>query len=567
MTVSTHTYTAVLLGSPDRPLSIKGGSLTLDAGRAPHVEGNLRVAVPVATALALLDPRMSARVQVTATSDLAGGVARTFNLGLRSRAVLHATGEVTLPLASDEALLEDYGPLADDTAAFSTQSSLRGVVNYVLSKIGASLAASPATDAAVSTYADSTNLITDPAYAGTSGGGYGGGNATLSADTTFPGGGRRGASLTSPTSSDSYLSLVPTVGLAYGVQPGRSYVFSASGSVRAAVGGTASARSRRLVVFYRTGSGAYTEVVSPAIPTTVMSGTNGTRVSVRFTIPAGVTEVFFRAYHGHTSGSITWALFRLSEATEDPTDVDYYDGASPTTAGYSYAWTGSTNASTTIRRALISRPPAALVWRAGQSGLEYIMPLVQALGLRLVCDEARVWTLRSEDYTADGALTLAHAVNLIDATDTIDRDGDAWFDAQVTRYTWTDTLGVQQTAIDAYALTALYTRLHVVDIAAAYPGPGRSQYAVRRAQGRGREVSAVTVADWRCRAEQPISIVLEGAPTQIGETTSVRFDLDRDEMTVTTRTTDTPASAWTLIPTGSRWNDQPAGGSWIGEVI
>lgn len=550
MTVSTHTYTAVLTGSPDRVLSVKGGRLVLDAGQAPHVQGQLRVSVPIATTLALLDPRLSARIRVTATSDLAGSVSRTFNLGLRSRAVLHRNGEVTLPLAGDEALLEDYAPLADDTGAFASQASLRAVCNYVLGKVlpGTTLAASPATDVDITTYSDSTNLFTDPAYTGSAGGGYSGTGATLSADTTFPGGGRRGAYLNAPTGIDSYLSIANAPGaMSFGMQAGRTYTLAASGSVRSAVGGSVSPRARRLVVFYRSGTGPYTEVASDPVPTTVMSGTNGTRVAVRFTLPVGTTEVFIRAYLGHTAGSITWGLFRLSEASDDVTDTAYYDGATAATAGYTYTWTGTANASTTARKALISRPPAGLLWKAGQNALQFIMPIVQAAGLRLVCDEQRTWTLRDENYSAPDALAIRHGVNLIDATDTIDRAAGLWFDAQVTRYTWTDAAGMQQVRTDAYALNTPYTRLNTVDIPSAYPGPGRSQYAVRRAQGRGREVSAVAVADWRARAEQPITIVLEGAPTQIGQTTSVTFDLDRDEMTVTTRTTDTPAGAIDLL--------------------
>ena len=90
---------------------------------------------------------------------------------------------------------------------------------------------------------------------------------------------------------------------------------------------------------------------------------------------------------------------------------------------------------------------------------------------------------------------------------------------------------------------------------------------MRRAQQRGRAVTVTVPADWTARAEAPVQIVLGGAPTQIGTVTAVTFDLGEATMTVTARTTDTPASAWVLIPTGERWIDSPVGGSWISEVI
>lgn len=60
-------------------------------------------------------------------------------------------------------------------------------------------------------------------------------------------------------------------------------------------------------------------------------------------------------------------------------------------------------------------------------------------------------------------------------------------------------------------------------------------------------MSATTVANWTAKAEQPITIILDGAPTQIGATTSVSYDLAKDDMTVRTQTTDTPAGAIDLL--------------------
>lgn len=191
----------------------------------------------------------------------------------------------------------------------------------------------------------------------------------------------------------------------------------------------------------------------------------------------------------------------------------------------------------------------ALVWLAGQSALDFLTPLVQRCGLRLVCDEARVWTLRSESYIAPGSLDIRYGINLTTARDVISRDSDFWFDQAITVYTWTDSAGAEQRAIDAYPTSGSYTRAVTFEKTdTAYPGPGFSEYAVRRAQGRGHDLTAGRVADWNARAEQPVSVHLDGTlDTQTGLTQSVEFDLDRDKITATTRTIDTPAGAIDLL--------------------
>jgi hypothetical protein len=208
----------------------------------------------------------------------------------------------------------------------------------------------------------------------------------------------------------------------------------------------------------------------------------------------------------------------------------------------------------------------ALIWRAGASALDFLHPLVQAVGMRLVCDERRFWTLRTENYTGHGDISsISYGIDMIDGGDTIDRDNALWFDAQITRYRWTDAAGAQHEAVDAWALHTPHTRANLVEIDAPYPGPGRSAYAVRRAQQRGREVTATKVSDWAIAAEQPVIINLPDTPIQVGAVQRVRFDLDRDEMTIDARTIDTPDTAWILLASGESWNDSPAGESWMEE--
>lgn len=541
MTVTTPVLAATVGGVALSPK--RGGGVTFDTSRAPHVQATLPVALDPAT-LAALDPRQSPPPRVQITS---GG--RMFDLGVRERPVDHREGVVGLTLASDEALLSDYAPLTDDESAYGYQASLRGVVNYVLGKAipGAALEASPAVDADATVYAAAVNLALDPRVVSLSS--YSPVACTRIADTTFPGPqagvGHQGVHLHTPTSTDSFVEMY----LSSPMVAGKTYTISASGSVRATVGGTATARSRRIVVFYRVGAGPYLEVASPAVPTTVRTGTAGTRVSVTVTLPPGTTSALVRLYHGHTSGTISWGLPRVSEQTAPgPHNTDYFCGALPATTHYEYAWDGTADASASRRKLLIdAAAPDALWWRAGVNALRFLAPLLQAKGLRLVCDEQRRWTLRGEDYEAPGALALRVGVNIVEADEKISRDDEFWFDARVTRYRWTDQDGVQQERADAYALNTPYTRLTTLDIDAPYPGPGRSEYAVRRAQGLGREVVATAQAIWTATVEQVVSVVLDGAPTQIGTARAVAFDFDTDRMTITTRTTDTPVGAINLL--------------------
>ena len=568
MTVSTHVYSAAVIGSPDVALRLKGGSITLDDARAPHVEATATIAIPPDLTLALLDPRQGKRVRVSVAATYPSGtVTRTFDLGIRDRDVAHERGEVTLRLASDEAILGDTAPLTDDVGPLAFQGSLRSLVNYVLGKCipGAALnVAGSAPDVAVPALADSQNAIRNPRA----------GTALTDFSATWTSGGVTTSRFTGgPTYAPTYVGMQASASGAAGaylyipegavsITPGKLYKLSAD--VRAH-----GARQMQLDAILFDASG---NVLAYATPATVTPGSAWKRTVVTFVGVANAAKVRIRVTPvGGLAGNeyVDATAFRLSESTGDDTaDATYYDGDTPDTAQYDYAWAQGAHSSVSTRRTLVdAATPDALTWKAGQSALEFITPIVQRAGLRPVCDENRVWTLRNADYLADGAVAIRHGINLIDGSDSIKLDEGLWFDAQVTRYTWTDTSGTQRKRADAYALPGSPKRVNTVDVAAAYPGPGRSQYAVQRAQGQGRTVTATAVADWRARAEMWSEFYLLGAPTQLGKASRVEFDLDTDRMTITSRTVDTPASAWLLIPAGQKWTDSPAGESWTGEAI
>jgi hypothetical protein len=553
--ISEHVYTVTLIGDPDVELGgARSGRVSFDAGRAPHVQATVTLGLRDGLDVSAFDPRLTPRIRVGVLATFPSEVQdRSFDLGLRESEINHADGTVTLTLASDEALLNDFAPLVDDDSLFALQGSLRDVVNYALNVAipGASL--EPGPDADVTTYGDATNLIPDPSNEG-DGSIFIGSDCTLDLnDTSWAAHGATSVNLYSPIDSDAFVYVGGDTGeMRLGMSAGRTYVLSATGRVKVALSGAEDVHARRLTAwYYLPTANSYTPVVSEPIPATV--GTPE-RVSVRFTIPQDATEAFIRAYHGHAAGEIQWDAFRLTEFTGDPGDTDYFDGDTTDTDGYVYEWTGDANASTSRRTALIARDPQSLLWKSGVPAYELLNPIVQAAGLRLVCDENRQWSLRDEEYRAVGSLAIRHAVNLHGGRDTISRDTALWFDARVTRYTWTDREGRTQVRTDEYALNDPYTRLTTLDIAAPYPGPGRSEYAVRRAQGRGREITASSVSDWRSNAEQPMTVVLDGTPILTGIAQTLEYDLDTDRQTVTMRAVDTPALAWVLGPDTLTWD-------------
>ena len=505
MTVSARSVVATLGG---QPLDLSDGStITLDGSRAPYGSGEIVIGMPSAAILAALDPRVSPppRVQVGVTD---GALTRSFDLHVRSRAVRLRGAEVVIPVATDEALLTDYAPLSDDLAPLGLAGSLRSVVGYVIGRVspGAVLETSPASDA-VATMLDVDNLVTNPsltvgaagwAFYTNSASGAGARTAGANPDgtgyfyrcafTSTAAGVRAGAFYTVPS----------------GVRPGNRY--TASTWAR-----TNFAQTIRVAVEWKDSAGAaLTEMWSSPIVLPANTWTRCVLPSVE--APANAARMVVTIY-GETGGTV-WNNGKQLDVTG-------------------------------LRVGPTASEP--LVWRAGVTALDFLHTLLQRFGMRLVCDEARKWTLRSETYSAAGRVSLREGVNIVEADDELSRDEAFWFDARVTRYNWTGADGAQLTAVDAYALTPSYSRVTTVDVDAPYPGPGRSAYAVRRAQGAGREVTATTRADWTATADQSVDVTLPGAPLLLGTVRAVVFDLMADQMTLTTRTTDMPAGAVDLL--------------------
>ena len=531
------------------PLDVKGGRITLDAGQAPHVEGTLTIGIPDAGTLDLLDPRVTPRVQVTC-------VGRVFDLGIRDRDAGQGDAEVVLTLASDEALLADYAPLAD-LDLIGIAGDLGAVLERVILEATGDTVAVGGATADVSPYWAVTNMIPNPSI-------------EVDASNWIAGTGAsaltRIAMASPPAPSGTYaLRWTAAAGISnvipgnatnnYPVTPGKWYVFSAYIASNVA-------RFAQPVIQWWTSNGT---VLASQVQGSTISTTPAEfrRVTVVAQAPPGAT-------HGLpyvlTNGNVAGNLHFIDNAMfyEGFDVVPYFDGTTPDDDHYTYDWAGTPHASASSRTPYpIERARDAVIWKAGQTGLEFIVNLAQAVGLRPVCDEQRAWTLRDETYTAPGAISVRYGVNLIDGTDVISRDQRVWFDAAARVYRWRDRDGIEHEQVDTYALTDPYTLMSTIEINAAYPGPGRAEYAVRRAQNRGREVTATAVADWDAACEQQITVTIPGAPTQYGKVQSVQFSLDDNEMTVNTSTTDIDADAWVLQDPDDPWTINSPDQTWL----
>jgi hypothetical protein len=306
-----------------------GGRVTLDATRFPYAAAEIEIPLLDFDALEDLDPRDDIRVVVTGRDDQAG-TSRTFDLGLRRRPVSHRSRTLSLSLASDEAMLAEKSVLTIDSGAYAHRSNLRDVVDYVLDKIGASLAA-------------------------------------------------------------------------------------------------------------------------------------GT-------------------------------------ATYDYTSAD----------------------------------PDLFNWKPGVTAWDFLAPLCSTAGLRLFCDENRVWRLISPaEYEVPGLVSLA-PWNTIDGTDDITRDDpNVYCTGVVVRYRWRDSAGDQQEAYDSAGDTTGPVLLW--DYERPYPGPGAAAAMLSRRTGTGRQQNVTVLAQWNVTPGQEAGITLPGALEQRGQVTAVSWTLTDGLMTVDTR--------------------------------
>lgn len=541
--------------TPNAPLPVSGGSATLDESWSPYVQASVEVPLTDLAFLERIDPRDDQRVQLLA-GDAIGQTDREFDLGLRGRTVDHKAGKVTLELASDEALLFDKRRLAAtvDSTPRTFESSLRGVCSWALGKIGANLLAGTA-DADLTATWDATNLQTNPS-AGANLDGWTASGGTLARVT-----GGIGHPDGTPSSVRAIMSAGATGGLyfyggddssiaggVYNVRISGKQLYRVSAWVRTSV-----SKTIRLSVQQRNSGNtpAGANLNGPDFTTTA-----NTWHRLTYVFQAYPESVRMGVYCYLTSG--TWSAGQTIDmtgvmVTEGTTDTPYFDGSTTIrTDLYAYSWSGTPHLSTSERKAFFLRPPELFDWKPGQSLNDFLRPLVEASGLRLFCDEHRVWRLVDPtSYEVPGYVVVQAKHNATEGTDTIDRNTEDWATGILVVYRWTDAEGTRREAFD---FAGTDSKVVTIERESEYPGPGAAAYFLNSRTGRGRAQEVTALVDFRATPTNDVSIDLPGTVKQTGKVRRVTFGLSDGLMDLGTRgLIDTLDGSWAAWNPTQKW--------------
>jgi hypothetical protein len=296
--------------------------------------------------------------------------------------------------------------------------------------------------------------------------------------------------------------------------------------------------------------------------------------------PEGATVMRVKLYNFNGPGYAAWKTgdtldvdaLMMTEGDGKDTDggpLPFFDGYTADTPLYNYQWEDAPNASASTRAPVFQRDPDVLTRQPGETMWDFIAPVLTQAGLRLFCDELRVWRLVNSEYSRPGRVTIATGFNVYRASDAISRTAVAddgtplWFDSVVVKYTWTDTDNQQQVKYDT-AAAEHPTKTALIEYNRPYPGPGAAAYILSRVNGQGRVLDLTAALDLTATPGMEAVTTLPFTPVQTGYTSKVAWDFGADEMTVGTRgLIDTPPSAWIRIPPGIAWTDGPVGQSWL----
>lgn len=491
-------------------VNIDEGETKLDVAAVPYATSRVQLPLLSDALLAWLDPRLGTRrVPFTAGVD---GVTRSYDLGLRTTSVDHESKKVTLDLASDEALLQDYAPLTTDTGARASQTSARAVCDYVLGTIGASLEAGT-DDANVTAYWGVTNLIPNPSFEVNTTGWVAGFGASALTRVATAATGRSGSFAMLWTAGAGAANVHPVANATtLSITPGKWYVWEFS--IYSGVAATA----RATIQWYASNGAVF---VGETLGTSFTTSTSTfQRAFVIAQAPAGATHAWpFVGTSGNAGGNghvVDGAIFY--EGTER---ITYFDG-SITPTGYTVAWTGTAHNSPSTRTPIVERLPELFVWKPGTSAWDFVVSIITSAGLVLWCDELRKWRLQKPENRTIVTLVNVDAATSSTGQDTLSRDDrETYVTGVVVRYKWRDEDGIDREQYDSAGTTS---KVMLVDIEGAYPGPGAATAILARRQGTGRRQTVTAIVPVGTTPGMTASIKLPAAPNTVGRVASVTFD-------------------------------------------
>ncbi|HUG50400.1 MAG TPA: hypothetical protein VLZ78_05325 [Terrimesophilobacter sp.] len=525
-------------------LRASGGTITLDENYSPYVSASITIPLTSPDIGERIDPRENQRVTVTVADESDTVITpRVFDLGIRDRTVDHGQRTLTIEAASDEMRLHDTCRLAttSDRSARAYESSLRGIVNWALAKIGAALEpGGPDLDMTPSW--DQVNLILNSrAFIDTAGWG---------AALQSPGAGslsrRTATNVVEGASIVSHLRLDVTA-----ATPGWSVIQYRGDNVTEGRLYTASAWVRHnaatnydtpLLIFTNEAGDVIKQYFGPRVDMPLFTWT---KVAVTGVAPPNTRgfRVDFGVRGGMAAGGVvdvTGAV--LAEGVENDR---WYDGDRPDETRYIYDYTPGAGTPST-RVALNPRDPEMFSWDPGESLFDFLRPFLESSGLRLYCDEARKWWLVEPAATnwselveaiATGAGGYSGIGNAIAGTDVISRDRADWATGVVVRYTWRTANGDRKTKYDV-AGTA--DKVITIERETAYPGPGAAAAILAAVSQRGRTQSATITRGYEATPGFASRVSLPGTDTQDGRVRRVVIEIATGNAQISTNGTETP---------------------------
>lgn len=125
-------------------LKLSDGDLTLNSGRYPYAEASVSVPMPDADLLEQIEDGARVTINASAQGRWVSGAwvpdtGLMADLHLVKREASYDGKELSLRLASDEAILDAWAPLTDNKTPRNYEADLRGLVNYVLGQIPGTL--------------------------------------------------------------------------------------------------------------------------------------------------------------------------------------------------------------------------------------------------------------------------------------------------------------------------------------------------------------------------------------------------------------------------------------------
>lgn len=243
----------------------------------------------------------------------------------------------------------------------------------------------------------------------------------------------------------------------------------------------------------------------------------------------------------HATGTVTLELASDEAILDDSHRTTYRDGSAGwipgglnvlqsinwlmSQAGIGGGVTDSAGAGAALDRSKFPDSPDKSRW-------DHAARIAQFHGLRLWCDEKRVWHLRPDTPALPGpTVALSTTTNLVDAEDTISRD-DGWCSGVVVIYTDPDTGGK---SYDFAYVGSQPVKMDVVEYAAPYPGPGAAARIFQTRRQMGHVIPVRTLIDYTVAPGRAVSIDLPSTTLQNGPVSAVTYLYPDDEMTVRTR--------------------------------